>query len=920
MAGAGNGPGGLKVGDLYVSVTAAIGEAVKNLNAIMEKIEETADTIEEHMSKAAAALGDFSDGLLSVAAVAAGAFAVASKTSEPAKKALDDLTGSLQTLGKEVGSVFIPLVQEMTVWVKTAVATWRNLTSEQKDAIVAFVKIATVVGGLAKVLERSLVFTKSFAEGTVVLARVAGPAATAVSKGFSSMAASVVMTINKVGDLTKKLGELGKSDASKTFKMLDVGRVSSGFDKVVSAIKGAIVAIPAALAVGAAKFKALALAASPVLATVGAIALAVGSLVVLAAVLRDTWEQSGEGIKAWFEGITQEAVALGKTISSFVGEMFSSLTGFLRRGVEAAFEFIAAQVRWIAKMAAPVAKWVGADKVSAMFEAMANTSGKKMLEYLDQGVTKLWDAGSAKAREAMEGVQEIANKAGEALKDGASGAVDMLTTAKASYDRGMALLKKDFGFSVELPSINLPEIGDPNTVEGTKTLDEMKRVADDAAKFAKDALDVARDVASGLVDLALQQKDLMEKAQAWLAQNVMAPQFELLFRESLTPAIAAAKEAQQAIAERAKQLAETLAQARDALASKALGRMGEAPGIVESGIQGATVAGPLGAVAAVLGDLLTRSEQFKTLVEMVGTLIQRVADTLGQLVVPLQPLIGGLSTLAMSVVSGLSPALTAVGEVLEPLAPLFQLLGTMLAPLFQVLGQVLSAVMQPVKYLVEVALKTLFEVFKTAGLTVMTIVLGIREAWNGIVGAVQGVLRSLGDITLFGGKPLGFLLEWAEGLEGAKSDTSGLRSAINQLHHATYETALAQAEQAAAVLQATAAVDKMTASLTNVPSSWKYALRSFEAQNARPSPLPLPTSTPSIPAGAGGGAAPSSPAGPAPAPSGPVVDTINVYVQDENAAMASLETRLGNVAYRSAGSRGGRGRKPYGQDVGLTTP
>lgn len=913
----GNGPGGLKVGDLYVSVTAAIGEAVKNLNAIMEKIEETADTIEGEMSKAAAALGDFSDGLLTVTALAAGAFAVASQTSEPARQAMEDLKESLQTLGKEVGSVFIPLVREMTTWVKTAVATWRNLTASQKEGIVLFVKYAAVIGVASKALERSLIFTKSFAEGTVVLARVAGPAATSVSRGFSAMSASAVMALDKVKELSKKLGELGKADVGKPLKGFDVGSFRSGVDKLASTIKGAVVAIPAALAVGAAKFKALALAAAPVLATVGAIALAVGSLVVLAAVLRDTWEQSGEGIRAWFEGITSEAVALGKTISGFVGDMFSSLTGFLRKGVEAAFEFIAAQVRWIAKMAAPVAKWVGADKVSAMFEAMANTSGKKMLEYLDQGVTKLWDAGRAKAEEAMSGVQEIANKAGEAIKQGAKAGADILATSKASFDRGMALLKKDIGFSFEMPSFSLPEIGDPNTVEGTKTLAEAEKATKDAASFAKSALESVREVTGGLLDAALSVKELMAKSQAWLASNVMGPQFELLFRESLSPAIAAAKEAQQAIVERAKALADALAQARGALTQKALGRMGEAPGIVESGMQGFAVGGALGAVAAVFGELLTRSEQFRTLVEMVGNLVQKVADTLGQLLVPLQPLVGGLFNLAMSVVSGLSPALTAVGEVLEPLAPLFVLLGTLLAPLFQVLGQVLSAVIQPVKYLVEVALKVLFDVFKTAGLTIMNIVLAIREAWNGLVGGVQAVLRSLGSIEIFGGKPLAFLGEWAEGLEGAKTDTSGLRSAINQLHHATYETAQAQAEQAAAVLQTTAAMDKMTASLTNVPDTWKYALRSFEAQNARPGTLPLPSSAPPNSGSAAGGGKPSSPTAPTPAPSAPLVDTINITVQDEYQAMQALEERLGSVAYRSAGSRGGRGRKPYGQAVGV---
>lgn len=910
----GNGPGGLKVGDLYIAVTAAIGQAIKNLGAVMKAVEETADKIEGEMSKAAAALGDFSDGLLTVSALAAAAFAVASQTSEPARQALEDLKGVMLTLGTEVGTIFIPLVREMTVWVKTAVATWRNLTAAQKDGIVTFVKYAAVIGVGAKALERSLVFTKSFAEGTVVIARNAGPMASAVSKGFSAMSASAGLALDKVTALGKKLGELGKSDVGKTFKGFDVGKVGTGFDKVVASIKGALLAIPAALAVGAAKFKAMALAAAPMLATVGAIALAVGSLVVLAAVLRDTWEQSGEGIKAWFEGITTEAVALGKTITGFVGEMFSSLTGFLRKGVEAAFEFIAAQVRWIAKMAAPVAKWVGADKVSAMFEAMANTSGKKMLEYLDQGVTQLWDAGRAKAESAMGGVKDIADQAGEAIKNGAKAGADILNTSKASFDRGMALLKKDLGFSIELPSFSLPEIGDPNTVQATQTLDEVKKATEDAAKFAQDALEAARDVTGGMVDLALKTKALMEKSQEWLASNVMAPQFELLFRETLTPALNAAKEAQQAIADRAKALAEAMAQARDALAQKLLGRLGEAPSVVESGMQGAAVAGPLGAVAAVVGDLLTRSEHFKAIVEMVNTVIQKVADVLGRMLTPLMPLVGAVLNVVDVVVSALGPAFTALGTVLEPLAPMFMLLGTMLAPLFQVLGSMLKTLVDPISSLIREVMPALFEVFKVVGLVVMNVVLGIREAWNAVVGAVQSVLRGIAQFEIFGGRPFAFLNDWADGLEGATSDTSGLALAIQNLTSMTFEQATAAAQQATAAYQAASAMDKMTQSLSNAPSTWKYALRAFEAQDARGGAVTLPTSRPPTPtAGAGG----SSPTAPAPsAPAAPLVETININVQNEYAAMQQLGERLNTLAYRDRGSRGRPGRMQLELDTG----
>ncbi|HZI03358.1 MAG TPA: hypothetical protein VEZ71_05020, partial [Archangium sp.] len=141
-----------------------------------------------------------------------------------------------------------------------------------------------------------------------------------------------------------------------------------------------------------------------------------------------------------------------------------------------------------------------------------------------------------------------------------------------------------------------------------------------------------------------------------------------------------------------------------------------------------------------------------------------------------------------------------------------------------------------------------------------------------------------------------------EAVEGAKTDTSGLALAIQNLTDMTFEQATAAAQQAASAYQAANAMDKMTQSLTNAPSTWKYALRSFEAQNARSGGLVLPTSQP---ASTGTGAAPSSPAAPAaPAPAAPLADTINIIVQNEYAAMTELERRLDDRAFRARGSRG----------------
>jgi len=48
------------------------------------------------------------------------------------------------------------------------------------------------------------------------------------------------------------------------------------------------------------------------------------------------------------------------------------------------------------------------------------------------------------------------------------------------------------------------------------------------------------------------------------------------------------------------------------------------------------------------------------------------------------------------------------------------------------------------------------------------------------------------------------------------------------------------------------------------------------------------------------------------APVAPVVDTINVYVQDENRAMSALQRKLDDMAFRNRGTRGQPGRYALG--------
>src|SRR5690242_1302795 len=91
-------------------------------------------------------------------------------------------------LWREVGELFLPMVRQLTTLVKTGIATWRNLDASLKANLLTAVKYAAVIGGAGLALKRTLVFTKSFAEGTVALIRIGKMVAPVVVSAFSTMA------------------------------------------------------------------------------------------------------------------------------------------------------------------------------------------------------------------------------------------------------------------------------------------------------------------------------------------------------------------------------------------------------------------------------------------------------------------------------------------------------------------------------------------------------------------------------------------------------------------------------------------------------------------------------------------------------------------------------------------------------------
>ncbi|HZI07229.1 MAG TPA: hypothetical protein VEZ71_24635, partial [Archangium sp.] len=467
-----------------------------------------------------------------------------------------------------------------------------------------------------------------------------------------------------------------------------------------------------------------------------AVAVALGGIVLLAGSLYKSW---GDITYLWKEstaGLVESMQRLGETAASFFGEMWTGVKDFIVKAARVAMSMVAGTVRAFAMFLKPVTTALRMENATKALSQLSTMTGDEMLDKLLSGMSQaadiVTDAGRSAGAALASATKGVRGDIAYGLKHSVEGAKDLGAKLKEMLpiDQLRALKDSLSGF--------IPNLGSPDSVELRDTLTET-------ANAATDALKAVRDVTGALLDVALLEKRLYEQRIEHL-RGAIGAVGDRLFNVDLRGPMESYKKTQEAIAERAKKLADALKEARDGLKQTALSRMGEAPSIVESGIQGFVAGGPLGAVAAVFADLLTRSEQFKTIVEMVNTVVQKVADVLGQMLTPLMPLVGAVLNVVDVVVSSLGPALTSVGQVLEPLAPMFMLLGTMLAPLFQVLGSVLQALMKPINALVSNAMPALFEVFKVVGLVIMNLVLGIREVWNGILEGVRSILGRLAEL------------------------------------------------------------------------------------------------------------------------------------------------------------------------------
>ncbi|TQF13752.1 hypothetical protein FJV41_22155 [Myxococcus llanfairpwllgwyngyllgogerychwyrndrobwllllantysiliogogogochensis] len=724
----------LKVGDLYISVTAAIGDALNSLTKLVDAVEKAA----KEVKNAANDMGEIG------AVVAAGigaAVAAAAKSNPRLQAEITRLTDLLYTLAADIGDLFAPVVKQVTDFVSRLVATFQRLSPEVKRA------------------------------GADAAVWVAGAG---LAIGVVGKLAGVVEALSgSMGLLLKGLGALQKSTAL------------AGLGAQVAAL-----ALP-----------------------VAAVAAAVAGLALLAGALYGAWGDTSSGLKESVTDIIASITEMSKKLWSMLKGLFDGLVTLIEGMVVKSLDFLAWMIRELAARIEPLAKAAKLGTIHKALVAAQGITGQGLLDAAKEAGSAVASAMAAKMMAAEQVVEAGLTKAGEVL----AGAKEAVGYGLGKSLEGLQKFAQDSGLT-ELAA-NLGAIL-KSYLSGPKlsTAEPDVRYSDGIDK----ELEYVEKVIAALNARAADESR-MEYERSVAAEEL---RFNLVL-DAQRLADAASK---------------AMKDARQTLVSGLTAAFGRIKGLVEAFQQGTEASGSAwGGLVAVVARLLTESTGFLDLVNMVSNIVQRVADGLGELLVPMQPLIGAIGFIVDVVMNALEPLLTYVGQVLGYLAPLLVIVGKLL----EGLAPLLSALTPPMG-LIQDALKALFDVLKFVALVVLAVAQAIGTIWNAVVSAIQAIIKGLSKAVEWLG--IDSLKKFANSMDKMKVDTDAMGDSMRDLRNTTWESADAQARQTAEVLKGTAALEKMNAALTNVPTAWKVALRRFEVQDAADGP-----GTPAMPGAGGGG-------------------------------------------------------------------
>ncbi|NNB96686.1 hypothetical protein HI113_22570 [Corallococcus exiguus] len=864
--------GALKVGDLYVAVTASIGEAVANLGKFVKHAEKVAKQVKE----ATDPIGKI--GAVVAAGIAA-AVAAAAESNAAMKKQTEHIKALLITLAAELGDLFAPLVKKVAHVIEQVVAKLQSLSPATKHAAanmaawVAGVGLGVgAVGKLAGTMEGLFKGFGVFLE---------------LSKGVLPVFAHLGVGAGKALQSLQALAQvdIGKALAGMKSGVGGLGSAVADFTKSVPSLLGNVGRMAISFAAAAIPILAVVAALAGIALLVGSVYKSWGDIKYLA---KEAWSAMSQSISEMMAGLSD----LGMKLANIFRLAFSAVAGAVEAMVDRSLDFVAFLVAGAARTLRPIAEAARMQGVAGALAPMEGLTGKKLKQDIKDALGAISNASFAgldkATSEFTKGAEALVTKAADGAKEAAGTVKDSAV----------------FGLKHSLSGIQdiVAAVLNSKTVEEWKgKMEELKSVIHSLFDGnAKATLRTADE--NGIEVSAVGHKGterFAERLRGGLGSPAMAAYTKMLDDN--------AKALAEAIRKAAEDAAAAAKAAKESLISDFVGRLGELGGLIESAKKGFEAGGFWGAVIAAVGELLMGTEEMAGAIEVLNGIIGQLSDIFGAIGRGLQPLLGSVGYLLKVVVDILTPLLEQLGTILQDISPIIVMIGAILQTLTPILGSLLGALGKALSWLVNNVLRALFEVLRYVGIGILYVIKGLGSAWNGIISAIQWVFRTLGDISIFGAHPLGFLRGWAKSMDSAKVDTESLARSIQELEGLTWDAAMAKARETAEVLKNRDALEDVNEALSNVPALWKVALRRFDVQDEQDGPntstgtQPSP-STPTTPTPGSEVLPPISREGGAPfVVGGPLQNLLDRIMGGSNAAGTASAAAMPPVQYNITG-------------------
>lgn len=214
--------------------------------------------------------------------------------------------------------------------------------------------------------------------------------------------------------------------------------------------------------------------------------------------------------------------------------------------------------------------------------------------------------------------------------------------------------------------------------------------------------------------------------------------------------------------------------------------MGKLGGTIQAAAQGMAMGGPIGAAVAAIMDILSHADNFKVIISIFN--------------------------------EAFSVLVQALNPVLEPIIRVARLFGVLVKVVATVLGPMLKA-------FIDAYLTIWFPVMKAAAWVVAQVAIGIGKVWNAIVGAIADVLDAIPGLG-----------DEANALRKRKMDIQSLNRSLKEIGELELDSAvLLGVNNQFKELNST--MRETNRQMTNIPTGYKVALRTFQATAARGAPV-----------------------------------------------------------------------------------